>query len=485
MNIRPEGSGSRWEATSLSEVWEHLYKRRVPELVAQHSTVGGETLTFKELNARSNCLAAYLISKGVQPGEPILILTANTGSYIAMELAVQFVGGLSVVVSQDFSSAQLHQALQQTKPRFLLLTSYLLYDQHRGVLDRYVDEAGAEILCRTVSGIELTEQDRITMLQNAVEVGKVFWRENGAEVRAPREASQPGDACTIVYDRLPQRSWNETSRGAVLSHHNLLSAAHAAANVLGAKEGDTLLNILSPAHGLGRLAGYVLPLSLGMHLVQVHNLSGLLPSIQQHKPTYVTATPGLLRALRRTLTRAYAELGWWPRRTLRMATETAAKVLEHQLAETEPKGFLKAKHSYALRNVWHKLREEYLPGVQYFLSDGRGLTPDLMQFYELLGAPIISGFGMKETAGLLTLHDPQLRRSNTLGPVLACAKARVQSGGQITVAEGTQTGGPGKLEVQGDVVMLGYWDGKQPKPNTGWLDTGLQARVQQGHLVVQ
>ena len=98
--------------------------------------------------------------------------------------------------------------------------------------------------------------------------------------------------------------------------------------------------------------------------------------------------------------------------------------------------------------------------LKWGLSAAGYLSPDVFHFFQKYGIQLMSGFGMTEATGGITMTPPNSYIQNSLGKALP--------GIEIKLAE------DGELLVKGEYVMPGYYD--QTKEETfdaeGWFPTG-------------
>ncbi len=83
-------------------------------------------------------------------------------------------------------------------------------------------------------------------------------------------------------------------------------------------------------------------------------------------------------------------------------------------------------------------------GLRYGLSAAGFLAPDVFIFFQRCGVELMSGFGMTEATGGITMTPPGDYRENSLG--------RALPGIEIKVAD------DGELLIRGPYVMMGYYD---------------------------
>ena len=119
------------------------------------------------------------------------------------------------------------------------------------------------------------------------------------------------------------------------------------------------------------------------------------------------------------------------------------------------------------------LEDHDLSELRYFASGAAPLSPALLREVErrLPGVEVREGYGLTETAGIVSTNPPGRRRLGSVGlPVPAC-EVRVVDDDDNPVSNGRR----GEICVHSDTVMQGYW--KAPDLTSqalrgGWLHTG-------------
>ncbi|HYZ86253.1 MAG TPA: AMP-binding protein, partial [Bryobacteraceae bacterium] len=112
---------------------------------------------------------------------------------------------------------------------------------------------------------------------------------------------------------------------------------------------------------------------------------------------------------------------------------------------------------------WRYRRVHSMFGFKFwaFIVGAAALDPELEEFWRRLGFVVIQGYGLTETAPIVTLNHPFHSRKGTVGKRIG--------GVQIQVAE------DGEVLVRGENVSQGYFGGEGTSTRTltdGWLHTG-------------
>ncbi|MEH6651939.1 MAG: AMP-binding protein [Motiliproteus sp.] len=120
------------------------------------------------------------------------------------------------------------------------------------------------------------------------------------------------------------------------------------------------------------------------------------------------------------------------------------------------------------------------------ISGGMALNPAVAECWQqLTGCSILEGYGLAETAPIISVNPPAAARLGSIGLPVAGTEIRLvdDDGAEVPV------GGSGELCVRGAQVMQGYW--KQPQQTAqvfdddGWLRTGDIASIgERGYLTL-
>ena len=115
------------------------------------------------------------------------------------------------------------------------------------------------------------------------------------------------------------------------------------------------------------------------------------------------------------------------------------------------------------------------PKFWAFVVGAAPLAPDLEEFWRRLGFAVIQGYGLTETAPIVTLNHPFKTSKGSVGTPIAGVDIRIAEDGEIL--------------VRGENVTSGYYDGGRTQgilDEQGWLHTGdIGERDAQGRLFIR
>jgi long-chain acyl-CoA synthetase len=130
------------------------------------------------------------------------------------------------------------------------------------------------------------------------------------------------------------------------------------------------------------------------------------------------------------------------------------------------RAFAAANGRMFLRRAWMFRRIHRRLGWKFwaFISGGAALSPETEDFFKRMGYAVVQGYGMTETASLISLNHPFRAAQGSIGKVLPGREFRLAEDGEIL--------------VRGENVASGYWQkgslqhSTVSQENGGWLRTG-------------
>jgi long-chain acyl-CoA synthetase len=435
-------SGSNASAFTGSNRYDHFAAKRPLKIAMPRANLislfdsflkmGGETavvetrgyrrekVTYAQLSADALVWSHALSGRDIGPGDRVLLWGPNSSSWVACFWAILLRGAVAVPMD---AAANIDFA-------------------RRTVLDAQV---------------KLILRDRQQPLLSAGPPSMVItdFRDVSATPEPPADALiDPGDnsARSTIAEILFTSGTTSDPRGVVLTHGNFL------ANLEPLEQGIDeyrkyerwvhplrFVSLAPLSHVFGQfMALFVLPL-LGATVVFENSPhpSEILRTLKRERATALIAVPRMLDALRNALEQEIDARGW-------RAWFTAA----YAAADGEP----------FLRRVWRFRRLHRRLGWKFwaFISGGAALSAETEAFFKRIGYAVVQGYGMTETASLISLNHPFHAAQGSVGKILPGREFRLAEGGEIL--------------VRGENVASSYWQGgamrDAAQENDGWLHTG-------------
>jgi acyl-CoA synthetase (AMP-forming)/AMP-acid ligase II len=389
------------------------------EAVVDTSTDPVVRLTYGELQARVDELAAAVVTAGVQPGDRVAIWAPNCWEWIVALLGLQSAGAVLVPLNTRYKGAEAADILRRSNARLLFCVEGFLGNEYVSML-RGTGEELPDLERIVVLRDDGTRPEGVSSLDEFVASAT---DEAAAEVDA-RVAALRGDA---LSDLLFTSGTTGAPKGVKLTHAQTLRAFGDWADIGGLRAEDRYLCINPFFHAFGYKAGIVAAFMTGATLVPmaVFDLDRVVEIIEAERISVIPGPPTIYQSL-------LNHPGFDPTRTstLRLAV-TGAAVVPVELVE--------------------RMRSE-------------------------LGFDtVVTAYGMTEASGCATI----CRREDS-AETIAATSGRAFPGVEVQVVDDGGTplpaGQPGEILVRGYNVMDGYFNDPEQTAETltedGWLRTG-------------
>jgi long-chain acyl-CoA synthetase len=231
-------------------------------------------------------------------------------------------------------------------------------------------------------------------------------------------------------------------KGVMLSFKNLLANLNAVCrDVPIYMEGDRVM-ILLPFHHILPLVGTIVaPLYSGGTMVLNTSLvaEDLMATLKQYKVSIMIGVPRLYQLIYKGLRE-------------KINGSMVARMLVKLAEKVDSLSFS--------RKIFGSVQKKFGGHLKYLVCGGAPIDPDVVRLFKTLGFEILEGFGMTETAPMITFTRP--------GTVLPGVPGHLLPGIKIKFVEG-------EIVVSGDNVMQGYYNKPEDTAlvlKDGWLSTG-------------
>jgi long-chain acyl-CoA synthetase len=211
------------------------------------------------------------------------------------------------------------------------------------------------------------------------------------------------------------------------------------------------LSLLPLSHIFGQLMGLFVPQLFGgeVHFQESMNPSQIIETVRRERISVIVTIPRLLETLRDKIERDWEARG-------------KAEKYERLLSKSEGRHFL--------RRWWDFRGVHRLFGWRFWAIVAGGATLDRQTewFWRRLGYLLVQGYGMTETASIISYNDPFKTTLGSIGTKLPGVEVKLDESGEIL--------------VRGGNVSPGYWRaGMKPlTDDQGWFHTGDLGEMDDG-----
>ncbi|MFC6952118.1 long-chain fatty acid--CoA ligase [Halorubellus litoreus] len=213
------------------------------------------------------------------------------------------------------------------------------------------------------------------------------------------------------------------------------------------------VSYLPLAHVFERLAGHFLMFGSGACVAYAESPDTLQEDFSLVSPTAATSVPRVYEKIYDAI-REQATESSVKERIFNWATDVG---VEYHTTD-DPGLALRAKASVADRLVFQQVRDALGGNVEMLISGGGSLSAELCALYHGMGLPILEGYGLTETAPVLTVNPPEQPEIGTIGYPLPGVELRVDEAAVEQAPFADDPGEVGELLARGPNVTEGYWN---------------------------
>lgn len=502
-----------------------VYDRSLAGSVVEEAPVGEyRTLTYAEMGEIVRCLAAGFRDLGVESGDRVGIYADTRMEWAHSDFALLAAGAVVTTVYTDSSVEQVEYLLTDPGASGVVCGTPELAERALEAIEADDDEANDEARDRDEGNSPGTE---FVVVMDSVEEGdfgeapvpvhtleaiydRGVDRFDREEYNALLTERDPTDLASLIYTS----GTTGKPKGVRLTHRNFRANINGIRRRFGPRpdkeedvpaldESTRSLSFLPLAHVFERTSGHFVMFASGATVAYAESADTVGEDIEVVRPTSATSVP---RVYERIFDAMVEQAGDGPKKKV---FDWALDVGRAYERTTDPGIALRAKRAIADRLVFAQVKENLGGRVDFFISGGGTLSPELSELFAGMGLPIFEGYGLTETAPVVSVNPPEAPQPGTIGPPLENVEVKLDDAGLDDTAlgdgvsdggafdgengTGTGTGGEiGELLVRGPNVSAGYW--RRPgateraftegRRGAKWFRTGdLVERRPDGYLV--
>ena len=364
--------------------------------------------SYTQLGAQSGQVATLLQRRGLKKGDQVVLWGPNCPQWVLAFLGCIRCG--VVVVPLDLRSAPDYVArvLSRIEPKLAFTSRVTPKD---GV-ELGVPEIGFEELEASIQGLPQPEAADIS----------------------------PDDLAEIMFTS----GTTGDPKGVMLTHRNLLANVEGVCQYISCKPSSRLLSILPLSHMYEQMGGLFIALYSGASVTYPTSRQPtiLARTMRERRVTILLLVPQALELLMNGIEREVRNQGkeaLW-NRLLRIAESMPLPIR---------------------RLLFRRVHKQFGGKLDFIVSGGAALDPDLGRKWEALGIKIVQGYGTTEAAPVISNHSLKERRLDSAGRPLPNVELKIS--------------GEGEILVRGENITPGYWRAPQETEASfedDWYKTG-------------
>jgi long-chain acyl-CoA synthetase len=403
-----------------------------------------QTLDFKNLRERAWHVSEMLNTVGVSAGDRVALIRENSPEWYELYYGIVSIGAIAVPVDAALREQEVSHILHDCG------VSALFCSLKR--LDLISESSASKHELRSVIVLDATPEDLPVNPNIDYHAYAVIWGEVSDRALSEKRAFDQIDPhvqspASFIYTS----GTTGRQKGAVLTHRNFISNVTGIAEAIEVRKTDNFFLVLPLHHSFAFTTMLLLPVYAQCQVSMAENLKTIAVNMAETSPTVLLAVPLLLE-----------------------------KMLARILAGVKKKPVGRVMLQVGLGKVVGKKIHDGLGGaLRLIVSGGAPISSSTLKAWNQLGFPIVEGYGITETAPVLTFNPPYAPRVGTVGKPI--------SGVDIKIIDANSEG-VGEIIARGENVMQGYYNNPEETEKVlkdGWYHTGdLGVIDEKGYLVI-
>jgi long-chain acyl-CoA synthetase len=445
---------------TIAQLFYTAAEKNLPDALAAKRNGVYEPISHAEIVARVERLALAMAARGLKPGDRVAFMSENRPEWAIADYACAILGTPDVTIYATLNADQAAYILKDSQSRWVLCSTREQLDK---VLAHW-DELPALEAAVLIDGELPAVASRNLLLWSDLQREGLAMEARRPEVRAWGEQRKASDILTLIYTS----GTTGDPKGAILTHGNLVSNVLAGrATVANITDNERALSFLPLTHIFERMAGHFLWFHVGASIYYAESVNTVAADMLEVRPTLMASVPRIYEKIFAKIYDAVSSGSFIKRLIFHWAMLAGRQAVPYLLKGQEPPSWKGMWYRTAKAVVFEKIRQRTGGRLKIAVSGGAPLGGKIMEFFWILGIPILEGYGLTETSPIITV--------NRFGEVIPGCVGRPlykEWNGRpfVKIAE------DGEILCQGPNIMVGYWNNEKATQEAidadGYFHTG-------------
>jgi long-chain acyl-CoA synthetase len=410
------------------------------ELLRIRSGGGWRAYTVAAFERATRELAARLATAGLKHGDRLVLFAENRPEWHIVDFACHLLGAVPVPLYATLPADQVRTIVSDCSARMLLVSG-----RERA---RIALEVGAEL-----------EGLRVVGFDPGLAEGLEWWQD--LPLPKGRQALPPPPAADDLASLIYTSGTTGEPKGVMLTHRNFMSQVTSLTPLFPITPKDVVMSFLPLSHVYERTVDYVF-FKAGAQINYVESIERVPSQLPEIRPTIMVSVPRLYeRSYIKVVTKVLQEDGA-KRRLFEWGLRVGRAVREAEWRGERASPFLRGQLKVARARIFSKVLEKLGGRLRFTISGGAPLSREVAEFFDIIGLPILQGYGLTESGPVISSNNMLYNRIGSVG--------RVTPGVEVCIAP------DGEILARGPNIMRGYWGKPEATAEAidaeGFLHTG-------------
>ena len=430
--------------TTIKQAFVKTYQQQADRVALRYKADGvWLEITWRELMARVRQVSEILNKMKVKPGQRVAIHMDNCRQWPELYLGIVSAGCTAVPVDAKLRPQEVAHILRNSEAE-AIFSSARTYPTLREV----------EAHLPAMNTALLIDGEKVMPVQN----GRIRYLDYEATMSDVRDASEKDDClfnrrepaehdvASIIYTS----GTTGRQKGAMLTHANFASNVEAVLQCIEVSPEDNFLLVLPLHHAFAFTANLLVPVFAGAQISFIQSLKTVGENTREVSPTVLVGVPLLLEKI-------YARI--------------MAGLKKKPAAYFLYRAGLKAP---VIKGIKQKLGGK----LRFCVVGGAPSSMDTLKGYAELGIAVIEGYGLTETAPVLTFNPVDAPLAGSVGKALPGVEVQIKDPNEE---------GIGEITARGPNIMKGYFKNPQATAEVmdgDWFLTGDMGYINEDGYVI-
>lgn len=429
---------------TLRDLFEHVVTafpaRKV--LLRVRAGKGWRELTVRDFERATRETAQRLVNLGVGRGDRVALFAENRPEWHVVDFACHLIGAVSVPLYATLPSHHVRYIVADAGAVVLLVSGK---ERARTALEAVEGLENVQLL-----GIDAGLAPELPALEDVALSSR-------SSPKAEAEPVAGGDLASLIYTS----GTTGDPKGVMLSHANFMSQVRAVSPLFPITDRDICMSFLPLSHVYERTVDYVF-LVRGAQINYVESIERVPGQLAEIRPTIMVSVPRLYERSYIKIVAKVQQEGGARRRLFEWALRVGRTVREAEWRGERASAFARGQYAVARARIFSKVMERLGGRLRFTISGGAPLAKEVGEFFDIVGLPILQGYGLTESSPVITVNTLDHNRIGSVGRIAPGVEVRIAADGEIL--------------ARGPNIMMGYWN--QPEATSeavdagGWLHTG-------------
>lgn len=386
-------------------------------------TYGEQKISYADVIKYVNFYSDFL---DIEKGDRSALMMENRPESIFSFFSIWAKKGIAISLDAGYTVDQLAYVLGDSEPKYLFVSN-----KTKQVAEEANSKLNNNVKIINVDEIDLTTDYKIKQEEFANDSNK--------------------DVAVLVYTS----GTTGNPKGVMITYENIETNMAGVRAVDLVNENDVILAMLPYHHIMPLCFTLILPMYMGVPIVLLTEISSatLLKTLQENRVTVILGVPRVWEMLDKAI-------------MTKINQSSLAKFMFRLASKT---------NSMSIRKMlFSKVHKQFGGHIRLMVSGGAKIDKTILEDFRTMGFRAIQGYGMTETAPIITFNVPGRERSDSAGEVIPDVEVKIADDGEIL--------------VKGKNVMKGYYKNetatKEAFDAEGWFHTGDLGRLEGKYLII-